>query len=107
MQELSSRCHSEERSDEESTPVFPILGAFRLNGQPKRDDGMIFGSCKAIQSPVYLTGSLQTRLLAVARRKMEPVQRLKAIASQVSLLITSGNSSSSWITPSTTLGTSQ
>ena len=34
-------------------PVFPILGVFRLNGQSKRDDGMIFGSCKAIQSPVY------------------------------------------------------
>ena len=34
-------------------PVFPILGVFRLNGQPKRDDGMIFGSCKARQSPVY------------------------------------------------------
>ena len=36
-----------------SQPVFPILGVFRLNGQPKRDDGMIFGSCKARQSPVY------------------------------------------------------
>ena len=34
-------------------PGFPILGVFRLKGQPKRDDGMIFGSCKAIQSPVY------------------------------------------------------
>ena len=34
-------------------PVFPILGVFRLNGQSKRDDGMIFGSCKATQSPVY------------------------------------------------------
>ena len=34
-------------------PVFPILGVLRLNGQSKRDDGMIFGSCKAIQSPVY------------------------------------------------------
>ena len=34
-------------------PRFPILGVFRLNGQPKRDDGMIFGSCKASQSPVY------------------------------------------------------
>ena len=34
-------------------PVFPILGVFRLNGQSKRDDGMIFGSCKASQSPVY------------------------------------------------------
>ncbi len=31
------------------TPGFPILGVFRLNGQPKRDDGMILGSCKAIQ----------------------------------------------------------
>ena len=31
-------------------PGFPILGVFRLNGQPKRDDGMIFGSCKASQS---------------------------------------------------------
>ena len=38
---------------EEVKPVFPILGVFRLNGQPKRDDGMIFGSCKARQSPVY------------------------------------------------------
>ena len=36
-------------------PGFPILGVFRLNGQPKRDDGMIFGSCKASQSPVYPT----------------------------------------------------
>ena len=34
-------------------PIFPILGVFRLNGQSKRDDGMIFGSCKASQSPVY------------------------------------------------------
>ena len=38
---------------EGTRPVFPILGVFRLNGQPKRDDGMIFGSCKARQSPVY------------------------------------------------------
>ena len=29
------------------------MGVFRLNGQSKRDDGMIFGSCKASQSPVY------------------------------------------------------
>ena len=34
-------------------PGFPILGVFRLRGQSKRDDGMIFGSCKAGQSPVY------------------------------------------------------
>ena len=34
-------------------PGFPILGVFRLKGQPKRDDGMIFGSCKASQTPVY------------------------------------------------------
>ena len=40
-------------SIDEVKPVFPILGVFRLNGQPKRDDGMIFGSCKARQSPVY------------------------------------------------------
>ena len=32
---------------------FPILAVFRLKRQPKRDDGMIFGSCKASQSPVY------------------------------------------------------
>ena len=40
-------------SQQDMKPVFPILGVFRLNGQPKRDDGMIFGSCKARQSPVY------------------------------------------------------
>ena len=34
-------------------PVFPILGAFRLNGQPKRDGSIIVRSCKATQSPVY------------------------------------------------------
>ena len=34
-------------------PEFPILGVFRLNGQPKRDGSIIFRSCKAIQSPVY------------------------------------------------------
>ena len=34
-------------------PTFPILGVFRLNRQSKRDDGMIFGSFKATQSPVY------------------------------------------------------
>ena len=38
---------------ERCKPVFPIWAVFRLNGQSKRDDGMIFGSCKAIQSPVY------------------------------------------------------
>ena len=37
-------------------PVFPISGVFWLNGQSKRDDGMIFGSCKATQSPVYPIG---------------------------------------------------
>ena len=37
-------------------PGFPILGVFRLNGQSKRDDGMIFRSCKASQSPVYPIG---------------------------------------------------
>ena len=34
-------------------PVFPILGVFRLKGQPKRDGGIIVRSCKASQSPVY------------------------------------------------------
>ena len=34
-------------------PTFPILGVFRLKGQPKRDSGSIVRSCKASQSPVY------------------------------------------------------
>ena len=34
-------------------PVFPILGVFRLKGQPKRDGSIIVRSCKASQSPVY------------------------------------------------------
>ena len=34
-------------------PIFPILGVFRLKGQPKRDGSIIFRSCKATQSPVY------------------------------------------------------
>ena len=34
-------------------PGFPILGVFRLIGQPKRDSGSIVRSCKASQSPVY------------------------------------------------------
>ena len=34
-------------------PVFPILGVFRLKGQPKRDSGIIVRSCKASQSSVY------------------------------------------------------
>ena len=34
-------------------PIFPILGVFWLKGQPKRDDGIRFRSCKASQSPVY------------------------------------------------------
>ena len=44
-------CHSDRR--EESKPGFPILGVFRLNGQPKRDGSIIVRSCKATQSPVY------------------------------------------------------
>ena len=36
-----------------SRPGFPILGVFRLKGQPKRDGSTIFRSCKASQSPVY------------------------------------------------------
>ena len=34
-------------------PGFPILGVFRLKGQPKRDGSIIVRSCKASQSPVY------------------------------------------------------
>ena len=34
-------------------PTFPILGVFRLKGQPKRDSGIIVRYCKASQSPVY------------------------------------------------------
>ena len=34
-------------------PVFPILGVFRLKGQPRRDGSIIVRSCKATQSPVY------------------------------------------------------
>ena len=36
-------------------PVFPISGVFWLKGQPKRDSGIRFKSCKASQSPVYPT----------------------------------------------------
>ena len=36
-------------------PVFPILGVFRLTGQPQRAGGIIVRSCKASQSPVYPT----------------------------------------------------
>ena len=43
-------------------PVFPILGVFRLNGQPKRDGSIIVRSCKASQSPVY---PLRDAILAV------------------------------------------
>ena len=41
------------KRDPQFNAIFPILGVFRLNGQSKRDDGMIFGYCKASQSPVY------------------------------------------------------
>ena len=36
-----------------SRPIFPILGVFRINGQPKRDGSIIVRSCKASQSSVY------------------------------------------------------
>ena len=42
---------------------FPILAVFRLKRQPKRDDGMIFGSCRASQSPVY---PIRDAILAVS-----------------------------------------
>ena len=45
------RCRAIAR--ELSKPTFPILGVFRLNGQPKRDGSIIVRSCKASQSPVY------------------------------------------------------
>ena len=32
-------------------PRFPIWAVSKLKGQSKRDDGMIFGSCKASQTP--------------------------------------------------------
>ena len=34
-------------------PGFPILGVFRLTGQPKRDGSIIVRYCKARQTPVY------------------------------------------------------
>ena len=34
-------------------PGFPIWAVSKLNGQPKRDGGIIVRSCKASQSPVY------------------------------------------------------
>ena len=33
-------------------PVFPILGVFRLKGQPRRDGSSMVRSCKASQSSV-------------------------------------------------------
>ena len=42
-----------DREKEILKPTFPILGVFRLKGQPKRDSGSIVRSCKASQSPVY------------------------------------------------------
>ena len=41
------------RHDSYLKPVFPILGVFRLKGQPKRDGSIIVRYCKATQSPVY------------------------------------------------------
>ena len=37
------------------------MGVFRLKGQPKRDDGMIFGSCKAIHPgfPIWAASKLK------------------------------------------------
>ena len=44
-----------------SYPGFPILGVFRLKGQPKRDDGMIFGSCRSFDTSSY--SDLESRLI--------------------------------------------
>ena len=41
------------REVESYGPTFPILGVFRLKGQPKRDGSIIVRSCKASQSPAY------------------------------------------------------
>ena len=60
-------------------PGFPILGVFRLNGQPKRDNGMIFGSCKATQSPVY---PIRDAILAVNHASC-PSFRLRSPANGV------------------------
>ena len=43
--------------DRDIQPVFPILGVFRLNGQPKRDDGMP-DSRKSSSSMPSITGGL-------------------------------------------------
>ena len=44
---------TQRRYHQDADPVFPILGVFRLKGQPKRDSGIIVRSCKASQSSVY------------------------------------------------------
>ena len=41
------------RLSKDYEPGFPILGVFRLKGQPNRDGSIIVRSCKATQSPVY------------------------------------------------------
>ena len=50
--QFAQACDSDGK-ERPSWPGFPILGVFRLNGQPKRDGISIVRSCKASQSPVY------------------------------------------------------
>ena len=85
---------------ETTYPVFPILGP--LNGQPKRDDGMIFGSCKASQSPVY---PIRDAILAVnhvscpsARLWGEPALKTSRLPGALSLL------ARSWLHPPSACG---
>ena len=48
----SANVHGWNETGAGTNPGFPILGVFRLKGQPKRDGSTIVRSCKASQSPV-------------------------------------------------------
>ena len=71
-----------------SRPVFPILGVFRLKGQPKRDGSIIVRSCGACQLPVYplnassRTGLVSTktpRIRLVVSGGLEPCRRSRPV----------------------------
>ena len=53
LAERCTRWESQEKRGRKYKPTFPILGVFRLKGQPKRDGSIIVRSCKASQSPAY------------------------------------------------------
>ena len=53
LSELQPTHAAHSQTLEQLKPVFPILGVFRLNVQPKRDGSTIVRFCKASQSPVY------------------------------------------------------